>query len=353
MYALRKWSASLTIALLGVALLTIALLGVGWLSAPDKNEPRPKDLATAKAVVRDLQPKIVERGSLESCNNNDVKCEVKCGNRGCEKIKWVVDNGSQVKKGDLIFEIDDSRLREKAAAAKITLDAARAEVVAAGSLLKLKTEVDEVKAAETGLQVKRAILAQQEALYKELIEQIGKCKIKAPATGVVVYHVPERWGGSLSMSSILDPGEPVQFGQKLLSIPDLSRMRVNVRIHEAFINSLKVGLKAKVWVEGLRNRELNAHVTYIDSIARPQDWMSPDVMLYQAYVEIDDSVKDLQLKPGNSAVCEIFPEPLAERVLAVPIRAILMTGKRDIVRREKASIFSGCNSHPARGRSSR
>jgi len=44
--------------------------------------------------------------------------------------------------------------------------------------------------------------------------------------------------------------------------------------------------------------------------------MSPDVKVYQAYVEIDEDVQYLKLKPGLSAVATIFTETKAEKVLA-------------------------------------
>jgi hypothetical protein len=51
--------------------------------------------------------------------------------------------------------------------------------------------------------------------------------------------------------------------------------------------------------------------------------MSPDVKVYQAYVEIDDPVKDLKLKPGLSAVCTILTETQTENALAVPVQTVL------------------------------
>jgi multidrug efflux pump subunit AcrA (membrane-fusion protein) len=51
--------------------------------------------------------------------------------------------------------------------------------------------------------------------------------------------------------------------------------------------------------------------------------MSPDVKVYQAYVEIDDNVEQLKLRPGLSAVCTIFTETRTEHALAVPLQAIL------------------------------
>ena len=39
------------------------------------------DLEFARVEYKDLQLKIVERGTLEAKENHDVKCEVKTGNR--------------------------------------------------------------------------------------------------------------------------------------------------------------------------------------------------------------------------------------------------------------------------------
>ncbi len=67
----------------------------------------------------DLRLLIRERGTLEAKENHDVKCEVKAGSRGNAKIKWVVENGSIVNKGDPLVEIDDSTLQEQAQKQKI------------------------------------------------------------------------------------------------------------------------------------------------------------------------------------------------------------------------------------------
>src|SRR5580704_9471189 len=63
------------------------------------------DLVTAVLELKDLQLKVVERGTLEAKENHDVKCEVKTGSRGAPKIKWVVENGTYVKKDELLVEI--------------------------------------------------------------------------------------------------------------------------------------------------------------------------------------------------------------------------------------------------------
>jgi HlyD family secretion protein len=383
---------------------------------------------------KDLQLKIVERGALEARENHDIKCEVKTGSRGAPKIKTVVENGTYVKKGDLLVEIDDSYLQEQALAKKIDRLNAESDKVAAEetypqkliaislaektlekwikgdfpqtlhdlegqiqtadsavlqqedrtawaarmvkkkymtasqeeaehatligdklSLQKLQEQkkvlleytdpvnrqtyenaikqakVDE-RTAYAKMESARAVFLQQDALYNDLLDQIKQCKVYAQSEGIVVYAVPEQTRmGAGSTQSIIAQGEPVQYGQKMMSIPDLERMTVNVRIHEVFINHMKAdagkdgrkGLPATIRVDALAGKILKGHVHMVASVAAPQDWMSPDVKVYQAYVEIDDDIKSAKLKPGLSAVCTIYTEEKAEHVLAVPIQAVV------------------------------
>jgi multidrug efflux pump subunit AcrA (membrane-fusion protein) len=389
------------------------------------------DLVTAKVGFRGLQLKVVERGTLEAKENRDIKCEVKTGSRGAPKIKWVVENGTFVNKGDLLVDIDDSYLQEQALSKKIERDKAETDKIAAEqtypvkknaiglakqnldkwikgdypqqlhdlegqiqiaesnvlqqedrtawvgrmvkkqymtasqqeaelatlkgnrlSLQKLQEQkkvlqeytdpvnrqtyenaikqanVDE-RTAFANLESAKAVFLQQDASYKDLLDQIKQCKVYTPYSGIVVYAVPEQtMRGSGATQSIIAQGEPVQYGQKILSIPDLSHMLVNVRIHEAFINQMRAGLPVSVRVDAVPGRALTAKVKSVANVASPPDWMSPDVKVYQAYVEITESVESLKLKPGLSAVCTIYTDTKAEKALAVPVESIVSAQER-------------------------
>jgi multidrug efflux pump subunit AcrA (membrane-fusion protein) len=93
--------------------------------------------------------------------------------------------------------------------------------------------------------------------------------------------------------------------------------------NKLFGAKFQAGLPAEVRVDAAPGKVFKGHVKSISSVAAQQDWMSPDVKVYQAYVEIDDSVKELKLKPGLSAVCTILTETQAENVLAVPVQTII------------------------------
>ena len=65
---------------------------------------------TAVVKRRVLPVTVVARGSLESAKNGDIVCQVRNGTKGSNfatTIKWLVDNGTQVKKGE---KVDGARL---------------------------------------------------------------------------------------------------------------------------------------------------------------------------------------------------------------------------------------------------
>jgi multidrug efflux pump subunit AcrA (membrane-fusion protein) len=175
----------------------------------------------------------------------------------------------------------------------------------------------------------RAVFQQQDQQLKDYLRDIEKCKIRAPIAGLVVYFVPEQTRmGSGATQSIIAQGEPVQYGQKLLSVPDLTQMQVNVRIHEAAINAIREGLLARVRVDAAPDKLLHGHVKGVDNIAAQQDWMSPDVKIYKSLVVVDDDVAELKLKPGLSAEVTILSEAQVKRVLAVPLHAVLRPAQK-------------------------
>src|SRR5262249_54013658 len=81
-----------------------------------------------------------------------------------------------------------------------------------------------------------SVYQQAVRMYQDIEDEIKKCLILAPQDGLVVYYVPDQSRfGSGSQQSIVAQGEPVREGQKLMRIPDLSRMVVNTKVHEALV----------------------------------------------------------------------------------------------------------------------
>jgi multidrug resistance efflux pump len=156
-------------------------------------------------------------------------------------------------------------------------------------------------------------------------EEIKKCKIYAPHDGRVLYYLPEqaRSGGG-SQLSIVAQGEPVREGQKLMQLPDLGRMEVSIRIHEAVISHVHPAQSAVVRVEAVPGRLLRGRVETVATYAAAPSWSMPDVRAYPTRVVIEpEDVKGLELRPGMTAEVTIACDDARKPALAVPIDAII------------------------------
>jgi HlyD family secretion protein len=218
----------------------------------------------------------------------------------------------------------ETDLKNKLSLAKDDLD--RAEAQARANEVKARTDRD----------TKKSVLDQETAKQKDLEDEIKKCKIYAPEDGLVVYYIPEQARfGMGSQQSTVAQGESVREGQKLMRIPDLRHMLVNTRVHEALVSNIRGetrdadgkidfrGQEARVRVDAYPDRDLNAHVKTVATVAAQSDWMSADVKMYVTMIAIDETLEGL--KPGMSAEVTILVDKTLNDVLIVPVQAIMGT----------------------------
>jgi multidrug resistance efflux pump len=179
--------------------------------------------------------------------------------------------------------------------------------------------------ARTDRLAKQSIWEQELAHYKDIEDEIKKCKIYAPQDGMVVYYVPEQArGGGGTQQSIVAQGEPVREGQKLMQIPDLKRMLVNTKVHEALISRVRPGQEALVRIESFPDRVLHGRVASVATVAAQQDFMAADVKVYTTKVAINsEDIEGINLKPGMTAAVTIAVSAALEHILTVPVQAII------------------------------
>jgi HlyD family secretion protein len=168
---------------LGFILVFGALLCSFPLLAEDNKEPVKTGLATHRVQFTDLQVKVAERGTVEAADNQAVKCEVSTDSRTNLKIKWLVENGSVVEKGDLLVELDDAYLQQQAITQQISRDAAESDLVAVEQNSKITPQIghSRIQAAESELQaakdnLKKLIEGDGEVIpktFKEMLAQEG------------------------------------------------------------------------------------------------------------------------------------------------------------------------------------
>jgi multidrug efflux pump subunit AcrA (membrane-fusion protein) len=114
-----------------VGLVVVAILGGATRRAVQLMANRPdkkvSDVLTARVERGELVVTVTEDGSVESAVNIDIKCEV----AGGTSILWIVDDGTEVKKGEKIVQLDSAALEESINQQRIATEKARAAKIQA------------------------------------------------------------------------------------------------------------------------------------------------------------------------------------------------------------------------------
>ncbi|MGN6134052.1 MAG: HlyD family secretion protein, partial [Aureliella sp.] len=79
---------------------------------------------------------VLEQGEVESSSNIDVLCEVKTRGGAGTPILWVIDEGTYVKKGDKLVELDSSALETELQAQRILVASAEATVISSKAAVR-------------------------------------------------------------------------------------------------------------------------------------------------------------------------------------------------------------------------
>lgn len=98
------------------------------------------DLPTCKVGLEILQETYQTRGDLEASEATDVVCRVRARTAGSTfstTILWVIEDGSLVRRGQVLVRLDDSSLQEEFRTQQAALEIAKAEWVAAEENYKI------------------------------------------------------------------------------------------------------------------------------------------------------------------------------------------------------------------------
>jgi HlyD family secretion protein len=159
-------------------------------------------------------------------------------------------------------------------------------------------------------------------------KQLEGTKIHAPQDGLVVYG---GFGGDrrFSSESLIEEGAVVRNRQEIIKLPDVSEMKVTVRIHESHINQIRPGQPAYVVLDSMPDQRFRGFIARVallpDSSSR---FGNPNLKVYLTEVRVAEPLPNI--KPGVSARAEIVITNLAD-VLTVPIQAVTTRGGKQVV----------------------
>ncbi|WP_262690728.1 efflux RND transporter periplasmic adaptor subunit [Kordiimonas aestuarii] len=197
MFTLSKWTKGMGTALVVASALSFA----GSVSAQQQQQP-PALVEVAEASAEMMAPQAYMPGTVVSRNDSRIAAEIS------GKVKWVAPEGTLLKEGDVVAEIDDRNLRLaldraesqiKRLDARITYlkaDLARVQELAVNK----NVPSSRVEEAESTLLMMQEELAQARVTAEQAEIDLERTKVRAPFPGRVVerlaqageYSVPGR-----------------------------------------------------------------------------------------------------------------------------------------------------------------
>jgi HlyD family secretion protein len=308
----------------------VLLLGVGiWYWQTLRSASALPSYTTQVVARGNLTLTVTANGTIQPTRSINIGSEL-----SGTVLKVNVDVNDVIKKGQVLVELDPSKLLDQVLRSKAALAAANAKVPQTGATIKeatatlnrlkeearlsggqvpSKTELDTGRAtldralgddasARAGVNDARAALSTDQI-------NLSKASISAPDDGVV-------------LTRNVDPGNAVAASLQAVTLftmaEDLAKLRLWVYVDEADVGAVKTGQEATFTVSAYPTRNFPARITRVGFGSTITD----NVVTYLTYLDVDNS--DLSLRPGMTANATITAAQRND-VLLVPNTALRFT----------------------------
>ncbi len=321
-------------------------------AAPDDELPEPPEAQMSPSIKIDFSP----YANIEKLGDGEAKQKLRkfeddlqVAQKELGQSKTTLEGTQRLFAKGFVTKTDEER-------DEIAFENSRLKVQTAASARDLFLKYDFVKSAEEALskyaeavreldkarRVAISKLAQAKANLKsaqgqyqvqlrqrnDLNDQLEKCMLRAKKSGLVVYGSAGDEMFYYGGEERIREGATVRERQAIITIPDMSRMVVKVKIHESYIKKVKKGQKAKVTVDAFPDKVLTGEVTKVGVLPDSQNrWMNPDLKVYLTTITIDGTQD--WVKPGMSAKVEILVNKI-DNCVYVPVQAVSPDGEKQV-----------------------
>ena len=296
------------------------------------------------------------------------------------KISSLVPEGTVVKEGDVVAELDRSGIAAKLAEISLALQKAEAQLTQAqlDSTLNLATAREDMKTMELSLEEKRiakeqaafespSIKRQAEIDYEKATRALAQAKtnyvtktqqaiakmaevgsdvqrqrnklkivqdvianftIKAPSSGMVIY-VKEWNGKKKGVGSQIGAWEPT-----VATLPDLGEMESLSYVNEIDVRKIAAGQKVMVSLDSDPTKKLAGTVTAVANVGEQRP--NADSKVFEVKILLAQA--DTTLRPGMTTSNAIETNTV-KNALSVPLEAVAVDGTTPFVfKREGARV---------------
>jgi multidrug efflux pump subunit AcrA (membrane-fusion protein) len=306
------------------------------------------------------------------------------------RIVRLAESGKPIKKGDVVIEFDTAQQEQSYIEGTTNVRAADADIVKLKASQQMTDEMDGMNLMTSEYNLQRSKLEASKAEILSEIEgaknridvgisegELGQVKITIKSHDVTqqadlerlnqrkdkTLRDLERYKGYLSKMVVRAPndgivnllpnfrsqgswgsapppfkeGDNAWTGASIAEIPDLSEMRIELKLEEVDRGKIKLGQQIRMRVDAVPDKEFTADLDWISPIAALQyRGMGMSEKSFPARATLKSL--DPRLRPGMSATAEIIIESVPKALL-VPVRASFMQAGKPAVWVQRGQEF--------------
>lgn len=363
--------------LAAIAVTLLAVAGGGF-AAYRYNTNKPIEVPVASVRKADFTVTVKVRGEIRSTRSK-ILLAPQVPN---PKITKLAESGKMIRAGEPVIEFDtatlenyyldrntlirtiDSEVVQTKASHKITdesdamnlmtseynvqraeLEASKAEILSEieGAKNRIDVGISKGSLDQVKVTIKSHDVTQQADLdrlqtRKDKAERdmtrvksyLSKMVVRAPSDGIVNllpnYRAQGTWG---STPPPFKEGDSAWTGAAIAEIPDLSEMRIELKLDEVDRGKIKLGQPVKIRVDAIPDKEFMAELTWVSPIAALEFSRGRSAeKSFPAHALLKNL--DRRLRPGMSASAEILTEREPASLL-IPLKASFSQGGKPTV----------------------
>ncbi len=350
----------------------LAIIALAFLIPGEESEG---EKIIIKPSYGEFKSTVTTTGELQAENSIEIRGPMNARIAGIwqMKIEKLVPEGTIIKAGDVVAELDKSEITNKINEAQLNVEKFESQYLQAklDSTLELSNARDEIENIKYAMEEKKllmeqsafeppAIIRQAEINYekeqrsyeqktqnyktkvkqsiaklREVSTELSKEKqklemylnilkeftIKASSPGMVIYD--KEWNGKKkTVGSTVSSWDPV-----VATLPDLTSMKSVTYINEVDIQKIHSGQKVKIGLDADPDKKLTGEVTMVANIG--EQLRNSDSKVFEVEIKVNE--KDTTLLPSMTTSNEILVATVKDK-LFIPIEAVhseIIKGKKE------------------------
>jgi HlyD family secretion protein len=340
------------------------------------------NIPVCKVVKGPFDIEVVETGELSAVNAINISSPAMSWRYGSLKIIKIIEDGTEVKKGDTVIIFDPSDVQKVISDANADLEIANAEKdkLLAEQELKLEELQADLKTASLSYDISKIELElasyESEVRKKEIqlnldkakldldkaaqvitnqkkinVEDINQSDVKirqlksnvedanntlknltvtSPANGIAIIR--KNW----STGNKYQVGDQIWSGNPMIDLPDLSQLKATAKINEVDISKIKLKQYAFIKLDAFSDTSFTGSVISIANLAVGKTDKNQKIKVFPVDILIKGQSK--LLSPGMTVNVKIRVDKL-NNVLYIPLEALFKKEDKTFVYIKKGLTF--------------